>query len=104
MPSPADVVERLLEAANPNEETFRLLADDAEIKPLESEHVLRGLPEIKRYAATLGPSDFPLVRGATVYEVGDTALVYTLNGDEPGARRKPLHRDLPGRVGRDLSG
>jgi hypothetical protein len=72
------MVEQLLEAGNPSEETFRLLAPDAEIKPIESDQVLRGLPEIKRHAAALGPENYPLVRAATLYEVGESALVYTL--------------------------
>jgi ketosteroid isomerase-like protein len=80
MLSPADVVERLLDAGDPAEATLELLAPDAEVKPFESDQVLRGLPEIKRYAAGQKLLGRPSVESAMLYELGENALVLTLLG------------------------
>jgi ketosteroid isomerase-like protein len=71
---PGDVVERILDADDPTEEALALLAADAEVRPSNSDVVLRGLAEIERYASETR-HERPGVRGLTVYEVGENALV-----------------------------
>jgi ketosteroid isomerase-like protein len=86
---PADVVERILDAEDPSEQTLRLLDPDAEVRPFDSDVVLRGLAEIERYARET-PREQPETRGLTLYEVGEDALVLAVIA-VPHGRGKSRH-------------
>jgi hypothetical protein len=84
---PAEIVERLIDAEDQEAETFRLLTSDAEVRPFGRDEFLHGLPAIERYAAATA-DERPTLRGFTLYEVGENAIVLTQLGVPRGEGSK----------------
>ena len=84
---PAALVEALIGAPDQAAETLRSLAPDAEVRPVGEDRVLRGLAEIERYAADPAHEP-PTLRGYTLYEMGDNAVVLTQLGVSRGVEGK----------------